>query len=379
MEFEELKIEIPIEEEQEEEQEGLQLPPKKYENTAGGFVTGFDVNSKEAIERKARRRKRFGVIEEKEEEETNKDKETDGNDENEMILPKDTPKIPEGEIRKDALHVYGIDNMSTKDVFNYFEEYGPESIEWIDDASCNVVWEDEHSAARALDSMGKSLNSSEPGNENSVLQWKAGPLCKKAKGRLLLRFATKKDKKQPGAAKRSMYYLVHGYPGQSTGKKKGIVSKSRKRKLMQDKERARHKYSGEPDVEFIEKMEVEEQEKMEVDEPAMKVIVKNDRTLESTSKEVPERLRMRMHADDLGSENDPDEKSKIHDRLQERLQERKPDKLQDKIQDRIQIEVDNTAKNEGIDLRERLKTRRKHGFDFMDRPSLSIEIREEQS
>lgn len=147
---------------------------------------------------------------------------------------------------------------------------------------------------------------------------------------------------------------------------------------MQDKERARHKYSGEPDVEFIEKMEVEEQDKMEVDEPAMKVIVKNDRTLENPSKEVPERLRMRMHADDIGNENDPDEK-KIHDRLQERLQERKPDKLQDRLQDRIQVEVENTAKKEGIDLRERLKSRRKHGFDFMDRPSLSIEIREEQS
>ncbi|KAK3753274.1 hypothetical protein QZH41_015215 [Actinostola sp. cb2023] len=275
-------------------------------------------------------------------------------------LPKDIPKIPKADVRPEALVIYGIQDLNTKDIFNYFQNFGPGSIEWIDDYSCNVVWDDEHSAARALDSMGKSIETSETDidtDDVNKLVWKAGPPCKKAKGRLLLRLSTKKDKKQPGAAKRSMFYLVHGYPGQSRGKSKHAA----KRKIMQDTERARHKFSGEPDVEFIDKMEVEE-EAMDVDEPAIKVVVKNDRTIESASNDVPERLRMRMHADDVNIKTE-DKKSKIADRLQERLQP----------------ELENNIEKSSGDLRERLKSRRKHGFDFLDRPSLSIEIREEQS
>lgn len=30
----------------------------------------------------------------------------------------------------------GLDDMSTQDVFNYFKEYPPAHIEWIDDTSC---------------------------------------------------------------------------------------------------------------------------------------------------------------------------------------------------------------------------------------------------
>jgi hypothetical protein len=44
-----------------------------------------------------------------------------------------------GDIRQDALHVHGINDMSTKDVFKYFEEFGAESIEWINDSSCEYI------------------------------------------------------------------------------------------------------------------------------------------------------------------------------------------------------------------------------------------------
>lgn len=36
----------------------------------------------------------------------------------------------------EAIHVMGVDDMSTQDVFGYFKEYPPAHIEWIDDASC---------------------------------------------------------------------------------------------------------------------------------------------------------------------------------------------------------------------------------------------------
>ena len=38
--------------------------------------------------------------------------------------------------RLNALHVRGLDKLSTTDVFEYFEDYGPASIEWINDSSC---------------------------------------------------------------------------------------------------------------------------------------------------------------------------------------------------------------------------------------------------
>ncbi|CDQ90683.1 unnamed protein product [Oncorhynchus mykiss] len=53
-------------------------------------------------------------------------------------------------LRLEALHVAGVDDMSTQDVFGYFKEYPPAHIEWIDDTSCNVVWLDDVTSTRAL-------------------------------------------------------------------------------------------------------------------------------------------------------------------------------------------------------------------------------------
>lgn len=39
-------------------------------------------------------------------------------------------------IRLNVIHVRGTEEMSTKDVFKYFEDYAPASIEWINDVSC---------------------------------------------------------------------------------------------------------------------------------------------------------------------------------------------------------------------------------------------------
>lgn len=38
--------------------------------------------------------------------------------------------------RLNALHIRGTKEMSTKDVFKYFEDYAPASLEWINDVSC---------------------------------------------------------------------------------------------------------------------------------------------------------------------------------------------------------------------------------------------------
>lgn len=58
--------------------------------------------------------------------------------------------------------------------------------------------------------------------------WRKGQECFKAKA-LLLRFATKGDRKMKGAEKMSQYYRLHGNP--NYGGLKGLISSSRKRRL----------------------------------------------------------------------------------------------------------------------------------------------------
>jgi Nuclear cap-binding protein subunit 3 len=41
--------------------------------------------------------------------------------------------------RLDTIYLYGTDNMSTDAVFQYFKDYGPSSIEWINDSSCMSI------------------------------------------------------------------------------------------------------------------------------------------------------------------------------------------------------------------------------------------------
>lgn len=49
-----------------------------------------------------------------------------------------------------ALHVLGTAEMSVKNLLEYFANYAPSEIEWIDNNSCNVIWLENISAARAM-------------------------------------------------------------------------------------------------------------------------------------------------------------------------------------------------------------------------------------
>lgn len=42
-------------------------------------------------------------------------------------------------IRLNVIHVRGTKEMSTKDVLKYFQDYAPQSIEWINDISCKFL------------------------------------------------------------------------------------------------------------------------------------------------------------------------------------------------------------------------------------------------
>ncbi|XP_064250967.1 nuclear cap-binding protein subunit 3 isoform X1 [Passer domesticus] len=237
---------------------------RRYENKAGSFITGIDVTSKEAIEKKEQRAKRFHFRAEVNLAQRN------------VALDRDMMKKAIPKVRLDTIYICGVDEMSTQDIFAYFKEYPPAHIEWLDDTSCNVVWLDEVTATRALINMSSlpdqektksrennkekaaeknkkekqeesSDDETEEGEveddnpsdveldalsqveEDSLLRNDLRPANKLAKGnKLFMRFATKDDKKELGAARRSQYYMKYGNP--NYGGMKGILSNSWKRR-----------------------------------------------------------------------------------------------------------------------------------------------------
>ncbi|KAM4796584.1 nuclear cap-binding protein subunit 3 [Rhinophrynus dorsalis] len=247
---------------------------RRYENKAGTFITGIDVTTKEAIEKKEQRAKRFHFRAEVNDHQRN------------VVLDREMIRKAIPKVRLETLYVCGVDEMSTQDIFGFFKEYPPGFIEWLDDSSCNVVWLDEVTATRALinlsnmpsegkgkvkkdckstsskskkdrldDSSGDETEEGEVEEENpsdtevepekksectqldtlsqaeedSLLQNDLRPASKMVKGnQLYMRFATKDDKKEMGAARRSQYYMKYGNP--NYGGMKGILSNSWKRR-----------------------------------------------------------------------------------------------------------------------------------------------------
>ncbi|KAG0211692.1 hypothetical protein BGX28_007586 [Mortierella sp. GBA30] len=253
---------------------------QRYASRSGGFVTGFDPLSKEEKAKKANRAQRFGALPQAESEPKDEIMDEQGSsmdvDDGDWVRPHNLPETPPrtSTIRPEAVHLYGTDEMSTKDVLAYFEAYGPSHVEWIDDSSCNVVFPDVYSAKRALyyqlvdgnvnfgededgqqqhqqDQNGNdtttittaTLNTGttsadvEPSRSTSLLTQSADGTpaivvprsnnrLQRAKeyvpvqiqhqptirhnAGLFVRYATDYDRKERGAAARSQYYAIHG-------------------------------------------------------------------------------------------------------------------------------------------------------------------------
>ncbi|XP_029159703.1 nuclear cap-binding protein subunit 3-like [Nylanderia fulva] len=243
----------------------IQTPPlddSYYENSTNTFTTGIDIFSKEEKLKMEERAKRFGLLE--------KFKESPNREENlysSMGITDDSDNSKN--IRLNVIHMRGTEEMSTKDVFKYFQDYAPMSIEWINDVSCNIVWFDNLSAARAMLALSKTIIGSvakysdrEEDPKNSIITadeenesivdtdgkeencinikdinyplppgiWRKGMDYPKSKG-IFLRFATRMDKKPANAEKRSKYYKKYGNP--NFGGLKGILTESRKRMYKQ--------------------------------------------------------------------------------------------------------------------------------------------------
>ena len=132
--------------------------------------------------------------------------------------------------RADAVHLYGVDHMTTQECMNYFGEYGPVFVEWINDSSCNVCFDDEHTARRAIRmkgvAMGAGANPDERGAlpEGTIAEmlWHSGPEFHKDGKTLALSFrlATEADVKPDGRIKSRQLWMKDGERRRSGGKRR---------------------------------------------------------------------------------------------------------------------------------------------------------------
>jgi Nuclear cap-binding protein subunit 3 len=116
--------------------------------------------------------------------------------------------------RPEAVHIRGVDNLSTDDIRLYALTLYPSiefKVEWIDDTSLNLVYESADIAISALQTMSLPRIEELP---SSTLR-PAKPLTgeKPIEG-LKIRIAFMGDKKERGARDRSRWYLFNPHPAE---------------------------------------------------------------------------------------------------------------------------------------------------------------------
>lgn len=95
-------------------------------------------------------------VEDDDEDEDDEDYEEDSDD----ILPEAQPAHPRndvdaktGRFRSSAVHVYGLDFLKTGHMDEIFSQFNHKFVEWINDSAANVIFGDERSAKKALESL----------------------------------------------------------------------------------------------------------------------------------------------------------------------------------------------------------------------------------
>ena len=87
--------------------------------------------------------------------------EMEGGEATKEFIPKKVSIVPT------KIHIFSIDwapfkQIRTDDLMSYFRDYGPSYVEWLGELSCNVLFEDRHSAARAFHALSMELPSPPP-------------------------------------------------------------------------------------------------------------------------------------------------------------------------------------------------------------------------
>ncbi|XP_060529010.1 nuclear cap-binding protein subunit 3-like [Cylas formicarius] len=122
-----------------------------WKDSRGIFATGINIFDKGEQEKLQERARRFALKPDEIHTFTDEDLE-------ELHRSLGITADNQGEVKFNIVHLLGISQMSAEDILEYFAKYAPAGIEWIDNDSCNVVWLDNVSAARALYFNSKAVN-----------------------------------------------------------------------------------------------------------------------------------------------------------------------------------------------------------------------------
>lgn len=136
---------------------------------------------------------------------------------------------PFGLSRPESLLVRGVNNMSTQEILDCFEDFQPTGIAWISDQSCNIFWREtltplnllakistvdpnvgQRSSGKRKYSDLSSENPLPPGHWRQIDF--AATDSRKKPLQLFVRFTTIDDRKVRGAENHSEYYRQHGNP-----------------------------------------------------------------------------------------------------------------------------------------------------------------------
>ena len=124
-----------------------------------------------------------------------------------------SPADPDAnEVVPQKVHLRGLDNLHTKDIRAFALEHYPDTppvrIEWIDDTSANLIYDDSETAASALSSF--SVADTEALSRISGLRPRtAKRISTRPDAILEARLAVVRDRKLPGARERSRFYLFN--------------------------------------------------------------------------------------------------------------------------------------------------------------------------
>lgn len=128
------------------------------------------------------------------------------------------------------LNLRGVDTLHTDDIKAYVKaHFAPiDRVEWVDDTSANLVFTSDSTAREAI----VAISAIEIADATALPAGEfllAKPLEGKPEVTLHVRFALSGDKKQPGAALRSRYYLLHPEHDPEERRRKQPESRSRYR------------------------------------------------------------------------------------------------------------------------------------------------------
>jgi hypothetical protein len=243
-----------------------------------------------------------------------------------------------GNLREEALHVFGVDDMNTEDIFAFFLGYKPTAIEWINDSKCNVVWKDKNLAALALLELTKTCEEQELSdffaqleqnskkssedetdeaekNENLEYKQEIIDLFKQNKYRLsinraknssflFLRYANSSDRKIKGAEARSRYYVRHGNP--NYGNLVGLISNSKRKKFKRE---SFNSSKNELDIEDDNVNDTNESRDVS-QSYKRKSVFKRLSHRRSLDNEYSSKRKMKMYSDDFDEDNSGDDDRK---------------------------------------------------------------------